>query len=184
VGGSRDRRSREERVLFERLAEDGDARDRDALIERFLPLARSLALRYRRSGEPVDDLLQVASMGLIKAIDRFDVDRGVELTTYATPNIIGEIKRHFRDKGWSVRVPRVLQELVLRVERAADALVEELHRQPSIAEISAAVGASEEDVLQALQASGAYRALLRRASRRRRGHRNARRPGRRVRVRL
>jgi RNA polymerase sigma-B factor len=156
---SQDRRNREECALFERLAADGDARDRDVLIERFLPLARSLALRYRRSGEPLDDLLQVASMGLIKAIDRFDVDRKIRFSSYAVPTILGEIKRYFRDRTWVVHVPRALQELVIRVERSADTLVEDLHRQPSVAEISAAVGASEEDVLEALQASGAYRAL-------------------------
>jgi RNA polymerase sigma-B factor len=156
---SQDRRSREERTLFERLAADGDAHDRDALIVRFLPLARSLALRYRRSGEPVDDLLQVASMGLIKAIDRFDLDRQIRFSSYAVPTILGEIKRYFRDRTWVVDVPRGLQELALRVERAVAELVEELRRQPSVAEIGAAVGAGEEAVLDALQATGAYRAL-------------------------
>jgi RNA polymerase sigma-B factor len=158
MGASQDRRNREERALFERLATDGDARDRDVLIKRFLPLARSLALRYRRSGEPVDDLLQVASMGLIKAIDRFDLDRQIRFSSYAVPTILGEIKRYFRDRTWVVHVPRGLQELTLRVERAVSELAEELHRQPSVAEISAAVGADEEAVLDALQAAGAYRA--------------------------
>jgi RNA polymerase sigma-B factor len=156
---SQDRRSREERTLFERLAADGDAHDRDALIVRFLPLARSLALRYRRSSEPLDDLLQVASVGLITAIDRFDVDRKIRFSSYAVPTILGEIKRYFRDRTWVVHVPRTLQEDALRVERAADELLEELRRQPSVAEISALVGASEEDVLEALQAGAAYRTL-------------------------
>jgi RNA polymerase sigma-B factor len=154
-----DRRAREERALFERLATDGDAHDRDVLIERFLPLARSVALRYRRSGEPLDDLLQVASLGLIKAIDRFDVDRKIRFSTYAVPTILGEIKRYFRDRTWAVHVPRSLQELSLRVERAVGDLAEELRRQPSVAEISAAVGARDENVLQALQAARAHRAL-------------------------
>jgi len=157
--GSRVRRAREERALFKRLAIGGDARDRDLLIERFLPLARSLALRYRRSGEPFDDLLQVASIGLIKAIDRFDVNRNMQFSTYAVPTILGEIKRYFRDRTWAVYVPRGLKELSLRVDRAVGELAEEHRRQPSVAEITAAVGASEEHVLEALQAGGAHHAL-------------------------
>jgi RNA polymerase sigma-B factor len=159
IGGSQDRRAREERALFARLARDGDAHARDLLIQRFLPLARSLALRYRRSGEPLDDLLQVASLGLIKAIDRFDLDRKMQFSTYAVPTILGEIKRYFRDRTWAVHVPRPLQELTLRVECAVGDLVEELCRQPSVAEITAAVGAKEANVLEALQAGGAHRAL-------------------------
>jgi RNA polymerase sigma-B factor len=159
VGGSRDRRAREERALFERLATSGDARDRDVLIERFLPLARSLALRYRRSGEPLDDLLQVAFVGLIKAIDRFDLDRNIRFSTYAVPTILGEIKRYFRDRTWAVHVPRALQELSLRVDRAVDDLAEDLSRQPSVAEITAAVAANRENILEALLAAGAHRAL-------------------------
>jgi RNA polymerase sigma-B factor len=159
TGGSQIQRAREERALFQRLAIGGDARDRDLLIERFLPLARSLALRYRRSGEPLDDLLQVASIGLIKAIDRFDVDRKMQFSTYAVPTILGEIKRYFRDRTWAVYVPRGLKELSLRVDRAVGELAEEHRRQPSVAEITAAVGASEEYVLEALQAGGAHHAL-------------------------
>jgi RNA polymerase sigma-B factor len=158
VGGSKDQRLREERALFARLAKDGDARDRDLLIERFLPLARSLALRYRRSGEPLDDLLQVASLGLIKAIDRFDLDRKIPFSSYAVPTILGEIKRHFRDRTWAVQVPRDLQDLSLRVGRAVGELAEGLQRQPSVAEIASAVGVTEEDVMDALQAGGAHRA--------------------------
>jgi RNA polymerase sigma-B factor len=148
----------EERALFMRLAANGHARDRHLLIERFLPLARSLALRYRRSGEPLDDLLQVASLGLIKAIDRFDPDREIPFSSFAVPTILGEIKRYFRDRTWAVNVPHDLQELSLRVDRAVGELAERLHRQPSVAEIAAAVGVTEEDVMDALHARGAYRA--------------------------
>jgi RNA polymerase sigma-B factor len=158
VGGSQDQRATEERAQFARMATDGDPRHRELLIKRFLPLARSLALRYRRSGEPLDDLLQVASVGLIKAIDGFDPDRKIPFSSYAVPTILGEIKRYFRDRTWAVNVPRDLQELSLRVDRAVGELAEGLHRQPSVAEIAAAVGASEEEVMDALQARGAQRA--------------------------
>jgi RNA polymerase sigma-B factor len=154
-----DRRAREERGLFARLAADGDPRARDLLIHRFLPLARTLALRYQRPNEPLDDLLQVASLGLIKAIDGFDARRESAFAAYAVPTILGEIKRYFRDRTWAVRVPSHLQELALRVERAARDLGDELRREPTVAEIVAAVGASEDDVLEALQAGSAYRAL-------------------------
>jgi RNA polymerase sigma-B factor len=155
---SEDRRAYEESALFERLARDGDPRDRAALVEMFLPLARTLALRYQRSGEPFDDLLQVASLGLIKAIDGFDTSRGIAFSAYAVPTILGEIKRYFRDRTWAVHVPSHLQELTLRVDRAVGELAERLRRQPSVAEIVVAVGADEEAVLDALQAGGAYRA--------------------------
>jgi RNA polymerase sigma-B factor len=155
---SQDRRALEECALFERLARQGDSRDREALVERYLPLARSLALRYQRSGEPFDDLLQVASLGLIKAIDGFDSNRGIAFGAYAVPTILGEIKRYFRDRTWAVHVPSHLQDLTLRVDRAVSELAERLHRQPSVAEIVVAVGADEEAVLEALQAGGAYRA--------------------------
>jgi RNA polymerase sigma-B factor len=155
---SQDRRAREECALFERLAREGDPRDRAALVERFLPLARTLARRYQRSGEPFDDLLQVASLGLIKAIDGFDTDRGIAFSAYAVPTILGEIKRYFRDRTWAVHVPSHLQELTLRVDRAVGELAEKLRRQPSVPEIVVAVGADEEAVLEALQAGGAYRA--------------------------
>jgi RNA polymerase sigma-B factor len=137
----------------------GDRRAREELARRFVPLARSLALRYQRSGEPLDDLLQVASLGLIKAIDRFDPDREIAFSSYAVPTILGEIKRYFRDRTWAVRVPRGLQELSLRVDRAVGELSEELRRQPSVAEIATAVDAAPDDVLEALQAGGAYRAV-------------------------
>jgi RNA polymerase sigma-B factor len=144
--------------LFAR-SKDGDRRARDMLIERFLPLAGSLALRYQRSHEPLDDLLQVASLGLIKAIDESDAHDEIAFLAYAIPMISGEIRHYLHDHMWTVPVPDQLQELALRVEHSADELVDELRRQPTVAEIVAAVGASEEDVLEALQASGAYRTL-------------------------
>ena len=150
--------NRSERELFQ-CARRGDERARDELATRFMPLARSLALRYQRSGEPLDDLLQVASLGLVKAIGRFDPDRAVAFSSYAVPTILGEIKRYFRDRTWAVRVPRGLQELSMRVDRAVSALSEELHRSPSVKEIAVAICAVEEDVLEALQAGGAYRAV-------------------------
>ncbi|MGH2900756.1 MAG: SigB/SigF/SigG family RNA polymerase sigma factor [Solirubrobacteraceae bacterium] len=147
-----------ERELFE-LAHDGDARARDELARRFLALARSLALRYQRSGEPFEDLLQVASLGLLKAIDRFDPAREIAFSSYAVPTILGEIKRYFRDRTWSVRVPRGLQERSLRVDRVVSELSEVHHRSPTVKEIAAELAATEEDVLEALQAGGAYRAV-------------------------
>ena len=153
------RRAQEERALFARLSLNGDTRARDALVERYMPLARSLARRYQRPGDPLDDLLQVAALGLVKALDRFDPEREIAFSSYAVPTILGEIKRYFRDYTWAVRVPRDLQELTLRVDRALGTLAEELHRQPSLSELAAAVGSDEESVLDALQAGGAYRAL-------------------------
>ena len=158
MGGPRPLHAQEQ-ALFERLAVDGEAHDRDVLIERFLPLARSLALRYQRSGEPLDDLLQVAALGLIKAIDGFDPQRGIAFSAYAVPTILGEIRRHFRDRTWAVRVPHDMRDLALRVERTVNRLAEQLHRQPSVAQIAAAVGVGEEDVLEALRAGSAYSAV-------------------------
>ena len=157
--GSGPERTREDRDLFMRYHRDGDSRARDQLVERFLPLARQLARRYQRAGEPLDDLLQVASLGLIKAIDRFDPDREIAFSSYAVPTILGEIKRYFRDRTWAVRVPRDLQELTLKVDRAVAKLSDELRRQPSVGEIATAVGSEQEEVLEALQAGGAYRAI-------------------------
>jgi RNA polymerase sigma-B factor len=145
-----------DRELLRRYHESGDLEAREQLIEQYLPLVRSLARRYANRGEPLEDLVQVGSIGLIKAIDRFDVDRGVELTTYATPNIIGEIKRHFRDKGWSIRVPRGLQELNVRLSAILERLTVELERSPTIPELAEAADATEEDVLEALESSQAY----------------------------
>ncbi|HEY5342389.1 MAG TPA: SigB/SigF/SigG family RNA polymerase sigma factor [Solirubrobacteraceae bacterium] len=146
-----------DRELFA-LARDGDAHAREQLAERYLPLARRLARRYQRSEEALEDLEQVASLGLLKAIDRFDAGRDVAFSSFAVPTILGEVKRHFRDRTWSVRVPRDLQELALRVDRAAAELSLERHRAPTVAELAEAVGATEEQVLDALQAAGAYHA--------------------------
>jgi RNA polymerase sigma-B factor len=148
----------EDRVLFERYLDKRDPVDRELLVERFLPLARQLARRYQRPEEPFDDLFQVACLGLVKAIDRFDLSRDVAFSSYAVPTILGEIKRYFRDRTWSVRVPRDLQELALRVDRKVSELSTDLRRQPTVREIAASVGIEEEDVLEALEASGAYRA--------------------------
>jgi RNA polymerase sigma-B factor len=145
-----------DRELLRRYHQQGDVEARQRLIEQYLPLVRSLARRYAYRGEQLEDLVQVGSIGLIKAIDRFDVDRGVELTTYATPNIIGEIKRHFRDKGWSVRVPRGLQELNVRLSRLIEELTVQLERSPTIPELAKAAGVEEEQVLEALETGQAY----------------------------
>jgi RNA polymerase sigma-B factor len=151
-------RAAEDRALFARYLDKRDPVDREMLIERFLPLARQLARRYQRPEEPFDDLFQVACLGLVKAIDRFDLGRDVAFSSYAVPTMLGEIKRYFRDRTWSVRVPRDLQELALKVDRAVADMSLDLHRDPTVAEIGAQVGADEEDVLEALEASGAYRA--------------------------
>ncbi|HET9215324.1 MAG TPA: RNA polymerase sigma factor SigF [Gaiellaceae bacterium] len=148
--------SRSDRDLLRRYHDRGDLEARERLIEQYLPLVRSLARRYANRGEQLEDLVQVGCIGLIKAIDRFDVDRGVELTTYATPNIIGEIKRHFRDKGWSVRVPRGLQELNVRLSQLLEQLTVQLERSPTIAELAKAAGVDEEQVLEALESGQAY----------------------------
>ncbi len=148
----------EDRRLLVRYHHHGDQAARDQLVQRLLPLAKRMARRYRRSDEPLDDLVQVATLGLIKAIDRFDPDRQVAFSSYAVPTILGELKRHFRDRTWSVRVPRDLQELVLKVDRAVGELSRDLHRAPSVAEIATAVSSTEEEVLEALEAGAAYRA--------------------------
>jgi len=145
-----------ERELLLRVREDGDALAREELITRYLPLVKSLARRFASRGQPVEDLIQVGSIGLIKAIDRFDLDRGVELSTYATPTILGEIKRYFRDKGWAVKVPRALQDLNVRLNRVVEQLTVELRRSPTIGELAEATGVSEEEVVEALESGRAY----------------------------
>jgi RNA polymerase sigma-B factor len=146
----------DDKLLLRRYHQEGDLQAREQLIERYMSLVRSLARRYSYRGEQLDDLVQIGAIGLIKAIDRFDLDRGVELTTYATPNIIGEIKRHFRDKGWSVRVPRGLQELNVQVSKLIEQLTVQLGRSPTIAELAEAAGVEEEAVLEALESGRAY----------------------------
>jgi RNA polymerase sigma-B factor len=149
----------EDRRLLERYHRDGDPSARDALAERFLPLARHLARRYQHRDEPLDDLMQVASLGLLNAIDRFDPSRATAFSSFAVPTILGELRRHFRDRGWSVRVPRDLQELALRVERVGDDLACALGRAPTLTELAAECGATTEQVLQAREAAGAHHAV-------------------------
>jgi RNA polymerase sigma-B factor len=144
------------RELFRRYRLNGDEAARDELITMYLNLVKYLASRFRNRGEPVDDLIQVGTIGLIKAIDRFDIDRQVEFTTYATPTIVGELKRYFRDKGWAIKVPRRLQELSFKVNQAVDALTQQLQRSPSIREIAAYLEVTPEDVLEAQETSEAY----------------------------
>jgi RNA polymerase sigma-B factor len=146
----------EDKQLLRRYHQEGDLQAREQLIERYMSLVRSLARRYAYRGEQLDDLVQIGAIGLIKAIDRFDLERGVELTTYATPNIIGEIKRHFRDKGWSVRVPRGLQELNVQISKLVEQLTVQLGRSPTIPELAEAAGVEEEAVLEALESGRAY----------------------------
>jgi RNA polymerase sigma-B factor len=149
------------RELFERLTvlPAGDperARIRATLVELHLPLVEYLARRFRNRGEWLDDLTQVATIGLIKSIDRFDLERGVEFSTYATPTIVGEIKRHFRDKGWAVRVPRRLQELKLSLTKAIGELAQREGRAPTVSELAAHLQMSEEEVLEGLESANAY----------------------------
>jgi RNA polymerase sigma-B factor len=133
-----------------------DAAERDALVERYLPLARSLAARYRHTSEPFDDLLQVASIGLLKAIERYDPDRGTAFSSFAVPTILGELRRHLRDHTWSVHVPRDLQELGQRLAPATEELALEQGRPPTVAEVAARLGVSEEEVLDAREAVAAH----------------------------
>lgn len=142
--------------LFKRYKEIGDEQAREQLVLAHLNLARFLASKFKNRGESLDDLVQVATIGLIKAIDRFDISRGLEFTTFATPTIMGEIKRHFRDKGWSVRVPRRLQELSAKVTQVSDKLTEKLQRSPSVDEIAQAMGVSVDEVLEAMESAHAY----------------------------
>lgn len=149
------------RELFEYLGklEEGTAerqRTRDELVELHLPLAEYLARRFQGRGETLDDLIQVATVGLIKSIDRFDPGRGVEFSTYAIPTVVGEIKRHFRDKGWAIRVPRRLQELKLSLTKATGELSQRLGRAPTVAELAEHLNMSEEGVLEGLEAANAY----------------------------
>ena len=132
---------------------------RDELIVEHLPLVHALARRYANRGEPLDDLVQVGTVGLIKAVDRFDSSRGSDLAAFAAPTILGEIRRHFRDKAWAVRVPRALQERHALVARAVEDVTPRLGRSPSVAEVAQECGLSEEDVLDAMAAGDAYRPL-------------------------
>ena len=148
-----------ERRLLERFARDQSPMVREELVERFMPLARRLASRYAGGAEPFDDLVQVASVGLVKAIDRFDPDRGTAFSTFAVPTILGELKRHFRDRGWSVHVPRDVQERILKVERAMADLPGKLGHSPTVQEIGQRIEATEEEVLEAMHASQGHHAV-------------------------
>ena len=147
------------RTLLRRWHEEGDENAREQLVERMLPLARALARRYANRGEALDDLEQVACIGLLKAIDRFDLEREVRFATFAVPTIAGEIKRHFRDRGWMLRVPREVQELSARISRARERFAADTGRSPTVAELARATKATEEQVLDAIAAGDAYRAL-------------------------
>jgi RNA polymerase sigma-B factor len=159
AGFARPARAEEDRRLLVRYHRHGDPAAREALVARFLPLARQLARRYAHGGEPLDDLVQVASLGLLKAIDRFDPARETAFSSFAVPTILGELKRHFRDKGWSVRVPRDLQELAVKVDKVGEELAREIGRAPTVEELSRRLNVTEEQVLEAREAAGAYRAV-------------------------
>jgi RNA polymerase sigma-B factor len=147
------------RQLFIRWQNHGDAAAREALLARFMPLARSLARRYGRSSEPFEDLLQVASLGLLKALDRYDADRGHPFPSFAVPTILGEMRRYFRDSGWAVHVPRGAQERALKVRDAQERLANERGRAPSVNQLAEYLEFDVEDVIDALQAIQAYETL-------------------------
>lgn len=148
-----------ERELLARFAETRDPKLREELVRRFLPLARSLAMRYSGGGEPSDDLIQVASLGLMGALDRFDPTRGVPFAAFAGPTILGELRRHFRDRVWTMRVPRGLQERIRNVEEAITKLGSTLERSPTVSEIADRLEISEDEVLEAMEASDARRTM-------------------------
>ena len=146
-----------ESELFAKYRATGDHAIRNRLVERYSGLAVALARRFDQRGVPLDDLVQVAHIGVLNAVTRFDPDRGVNFTTFATPTVLGEIKRHFRDKTWSVRVPRSLKDLHVKVAPAVSELHQQLGRSPTIAEIADHLNSSEDDVLEAMEAGAAYR---------------------------
>ncbi len=150
--------------LFAEMRADGASQavrttSRDGLVHLHLPLVEHCARRFRNRGEPFEDLVQVGTIGLIKSIDRFDTDRGVEFSTYATPTIIGEIKRYFRDKGWAIRVPRRLQELRMQISSATAELTQKLGRSPTPRELAEEIGCSVEEIIEGLESSNAYATL-------------------------
>ena len=146
----------DDRELLRRYHVDGDRSARELLVQRHLPLVRALARRYAGRGESLEDIEQVGAIGLIKAIDRYELSREVALTTYATPNVVGEIKRHFRDKGWAIRIPRGLQELNAKMSSTIERLTAKLGHSPSIAEIAEELQTTPEQVLEAMEAGSAY----------------------------
>ena len=146
----------DDRELLRRYHAEGDRGARELLVQRHLPLVRALARRYAGRGESLEDIEQVGAIGLIKAIDRYELSRDVALTTYATPNVVGEIKRHFRDKGWAIRIPRGLQELNAKMSSTIERLTAKLGHSPSIAEIADELQTTPEQVLEAMEAGSAY----------------------------
>jgi RNA polymerase sigma-B factor len=147
-------------VLLGPVASDAErAGARDDLVRLHLPLVEHCARRFRNRGEPFEDLVQVGTIGLIKSVDRFDVDRGVEFSTYATPTIIGEIKRHFRDKGWAIRVPRRLQELRMQITGASAELTQSLGRAPTPSELAERIGCTVDDIIDGIESANAYSTL-------------------------
>lgn len=152
-------RSVQDRRLLIRYHTDGDISAREELVRRLMPLARRMARRYRRSDEPLDDLIQVATLGLIKAIDRFDPARDTAFSSYAVPTMLGELKRYFRDNGWAVHVPRGMQERVMQVDNTVKELSRKLGRSPSVSEVAQSIGATAEQVLEAMEAASAYDAV-------------------------
>lgn len=148
-----------ERALLRRYAQDPSPVVREELADRFMPLARRLASRYSGGAEPFDDLVQVASVGLVKAIDRFDPERGTAFSTFAVPTILGELKRHFRDRGWSIHVPREVQERILKVDKALAELPARLGRAATVADVAEHLDATEEQVLEAMHASQGHHAV-------------------------
>jgi RNA polymerase sigma-B factor len=145
------------RQKFVEFAETNDPRLRDELVQSYLDLARQLARRFSNRGETYDDLAQVASIALIKSVDRFDPERGVEFSTFATRTIIGELKRHFRDRGWAIRAPRRIQELYLELGHVTETMTHDLGRPPTVSEMARETGVTEDAVLEALEAGQSYR---------------------------
>src|SRR5687767_16019692 len=152
-------RAAQDRRLLIRYHRHGDQSAREELVQRLLPLAKRMARRYRRSDEPLDDLVQVATLGLIKAIDRFDPARETAFSSYAVPTMLGELKRYFRDNGWAVHVPRGMQERVMQVDNCVKDLSRKLGRSPSVHEIGTALSLTTEQVLEAMEAASAYDAV-------------------------
>jgi RNA polymerase sigma-B factor len=157
--GAAPSRAEQDRRLLIRYHRHGDQAAREELVQRLLPLARRMARRYRRSDEPLDDLVQVATLGLIKAIDRFDPARETAFSSYAVPTMLGELKRYFRDNGWAVHVPRGMQERVMQVDNCVRELSRKIGRSPSVAEIGTALDMTAEQVLEAMEAASAYDAV-------------------------
>ena len=157
---TRDDTACENAAMFEHFVEYRRTRDRNlrnALVEEHMRLAEFLARRFANRGEPLDDLRQVALIGLLKAVERFEPDRGLQFSSFAMPTILGELKRHFRDRGWAVRVPRRVQELHLELDRTVGTLSQELGRPPTTCEIAQRIGVQEEEVLESMEASSLYR---------------------------